>query len=101
MFPALVIGNVWATRKDSRVEAVKMLIVRPLDYLDESAVKTPIIAADWIGAGVGERVIVVSGSAARCAAPPDMADATRVTVGDQSIPVDATVIGIIDGEEII
>ena len=89
MFPALVIGNVWATRKDSRVDAVKMLIVRPLDYLNENDLKPPIIAADWIGAGVGERVIVVSGSAARCAA------------GDQSIPVDATVIGIIDGEELI
>ena len=89
MFPALVIGNVWATRKDSRVEAIKMLIVRPLNYLDESDVNPPIIAADWIGAGVGERVIVVSGSAARCAA------------GDHSIPVDASVIGIIDGEDIV
>jgi ethanolamine utilization protein EutN len=88
MFPALVIGNVWATRKDSRIEAVKLLIVKPLDYLNESSEMTPIIAADWIGAGVGERVIVVSGSAARCAA------------GDQSIPVDASIIGIIDGEEI-
>jgi len=89
MFPALVIGNVWATRKDARVEAIKMLIVRPLNYLDESVVNPPIIAADWIGAGVGERVIVVSGSAARCAA------------GDHSIPVDASVIGIIDGEDIV
>lgn len=88
MFPALVIGNVWATRKDSRIEAVKLLIVRPLDYLDENAVRTPVIAADWIGAGVGERVIVVTGGSARYAA------------GDQSIPVDATVIGIIDGEDI-
>jgi len=89
MFPALVIGNVWATRKDSRVESIKMLIVRPLDYLDENTKNSPIIAADWIGAGVGERVIVVSGSAARCAA------------GDHSIPIDASVIGIIDGEDIV
>ena len=89
MFPAIVIGNVWATRKDSRIDSVKLLIVRPLDYLDESVISPPIIAADWIGAGVGERVIVVSGSAARCAA------------GDPSIPVDASVIGIIDGEDII
>jgi ethanolamine utilization protein EutN len=89
MFPALVIGNVWATRKDSRVEAIKMLIVKPLNYTDESAEQTPVIVADWIGAGVGERVIVVTGSAARCAA------------GDQGIPIDASVIGIIDGEEIV
>ena len=89
MFPALVIGNVWATRKDSRVDSIKMLIVRPLDYLNENAINPPIIAADWIGAGVGDRVIVVSGSAARCAA------------GDSSIPIDESVIGIIDGEEIV
>ena len=89
MFPALVIGNVWATRKDSRIEAIKLLIVRPLDFLDEGAYNPPIIAADWIGAGVGERVIVTSGSAARCAA------------GDHSVPVDASVIGIIDGEDIV
>ena len=88
MFPALVIGNVWATRKDSRIDAVKLLVVRPLDYLDKNAVMTPVIAADWIGAGVGERVIVATGSAARRAA------------GDPSIPVDASVIGIIDGEDI-
>jgi len=89
MFPALVIGNVWATRKDSRIEAIKLLIVRPLDFLDENTYNQPIIAADWIGAGVGERVIVVSGSAARCAA------------GDHMVPVDASVIGIIDGEDIV
>ena len=89
MFPALVIGNVWATRKDSRIDAVKLLIVRPLDYSDSGSVKTPVIAADWIGAGAGERVIVATGGAARCAA------------GDQAVPIDAAVIGIIDGEDII
>ena len=89
MFPAEVIGKVWATRKDSRIEAIKLLIVKPLDYLNEGSKMTPVIAADRIGAGIGERVIVVSGSTARCAA------------GDQSIPVDASVIGIIDGEEIV
>jgi len=89
MFPAVVIGNVWATRKDSRVDAIKLLIVKPLDYLNENSKAAPVIAADWIGAGVGERVIVVSGSTARCAA------------GDLSIPVDASIIGIIDGEEIV
>ena len=41
-----------------------------------------------IGAGVGETVIVVGGSSARNAA------------GDVSIPVDATVVGIVDDLEI-
>jgi len=89
MFPALVIGNVWATRKDSRIEGIKLLVVRPLDYLNEGAENQPVIAADWIGAGVGERVIVATGSAARCAS------------GNNSIPIDASVIGIIDGEDIV
>ena len=55
---------------------------------DETADKTPLVAADTIGAGVGETVIVVGGSSARNAA------------GDVSIPVDATVVGIVDDLEI-
>ena len=47
-----------------------------------------LVAADTIGAGVGETVIVVGGSSARNAA------------GDVSIPVDATVVGIVDDLEI-
>ena len=48
----------------------------------------PIIAADTIGAGVGETVIYVGGSSARSAA------------GDMSVPVDATVVGIVDDQEL-
>ena len=48
----------------------------------------PIVSADIIGAGVGETVLVVSGSSARSA------------VGDMGIPVDATVVGIVDDQEI-
>ena len=50
--------------------------------------RAPVVAADLIGAGVGETVIVVSGSSARSA------------VGDMSIPVDATVVGIVDDLEL-
>lgn len=44
--------------------------------------------ADIIGAGVGETVIIVGGSSARSAA------------GDMAVPVDATVVGIVDDQEI-
>lgn len=85
---AKVIGTIWATRKEQRLSGLKLLIVRPLDILNEEAQKPPIVAADIIGAGVGETVLIVSGSSARSAA------------GDMHIPVDATVVGIVDDREI-
>ena len=85
---AKVIGNIWATRKEEKLSGLKLLLVKPLDVLDETVDKSPLDAADTIGAGVGETVIIVGGSSARNAA------------GDVSIPVDATVVGIVDDLEI-
>ena len=79
---AKVIGNIWATRKEEKLAGLK------LDVLTGKAERPPIVAADIIGAGVGETVLVVGGSSARSAA------------GDMSIPVDATVVGIVDDQEI-
>ena len=45
--------------------------------------KKTIVAADYIGAGIGDRVIIVTGSSAR-------------RVFDAETPVDATIVGIID-----
>lgn len=85
---AKVIGNIWATRKDEKLSGLKLLLVKPIDVLEAAEEKSPIVAADMIGAGVGETVIIVGGSSARNAA------------GDSSIPVDATVVGIVDDLEI-
>ena len=85
---AKVIGNIWATRKEEALEGFKLLLVKPVDVLNEGKDFAPIVAADIIGAGVGETVIIVSGSSAR--------NATRNT----SIPVDATVVGIVDDLEV-
>ena len=71
-----VIGNLWATKKDPRLNGQKLLIVKIND-------KT-VIAADIIGAGVDDTVIVVSGTASRIAA------------GSNDIPVDLAVVGIVD-----
>ncbi|MGI6181295.1 MAG: EutN/CcmL family microcompartment protein [Agathobaculum sp.] len=84
---AKVIGNIWATRKEERLAGYKLLIVQPINILDGSRDRTPIVAADTIGAGMGETVIIVGGSSARSAA------------GDMSVPVDATVVGIVDDKE--
>lgn len=83
-----VIGNIWATRKEEKLAGLKLLIVQPINIIDGSNHKVPIVAADIIGAGIGETVIMVGGSSARGAA------------GSMDIPVDATVVGIVDGQEI-
>lgn len=83
-----VIGSIWATRKDEKLSGVKLLIVQPLDLVTGRTVGDPLVVADYIGAGEGERVIYTSGSSARKAAERDF------------IPIDATVVGIIDDQEI-
>lgn len=85
---AKVIGNIWATRKEEKLAGIKLLIVQPMNIIDGTNDKIPIIAADIIGAGIGETVIIVGGSSARGAA------------GSLDIPVDATVVGIVDDHEI-
>lgn len=85
---AKVIGTIWATRKEDKLAGLKLLLVQPINPLDGTPDKVPMVAADIIGAGVGETVIIVSGSSARSAA------------GDMSIPVDASVVGIVDDQEI-
>lgn len=78
-----VVGNVWATRKDEALNGLKLLVVQPIDYSSGKDLPS-LIATDIIGAGIGETVLVVSGSSARMAA------------GRRDIPVDATIVGIID-----
>lgn len=85
---AKVIGTIWSTRKDEKLRSYKLLVVQPINLLTGAKEVAPIIAADTIGAGVGETVIYVGGSSARSAA------------GDMSVPVDATVVGIVDDQEL-
>ncbi len=85
---AKVIGNIWATRKEATLTGMKLLIVQPIDILqDDEPIGTPIVAADMIGAGMGETVIIVTGSTA------------RVATGTAEASVDATVVGIVDDKE--
>lgn len=81
MIAARVIDNIWATRKVDSLRGFKLMLV---EVLDESLKGSKLIAVDEIGAGIGERVIIVTGSAA------------RRMVGNDSIPVDAAIVGIID-----
>ncbi|MBS4030924.1 MAG: EutN/CcmL family microcompartment protein [Clostridiales bacterium] len=82
-----VVGNVWSTRKDDSLIGIKLMVVQLLDTPEEKPVKT-IVAADLIGAGVGEMVILTIGSSAR-----------KVDGLDNS-PIDATIVGIVDENEL-
>jgi len=83
-----VIGNVWATRKEDSLNGLKLMVVKRIDITDTSIDKNEtFVAVDFIGAGIGERVLVVTGSSA------------RKSLDREDIPVDATIVGIIDEVE--
>ncbi len=82
-----IVGNIVATRKDPRLEGLKLLLVRPLTLRGEDE-SNYLVAIDTVGAGYREKVLVVSGSSARMAE------------GLKDKPVDAAIIGIIDTIEV-
>jgi ethanolamine utilization protein EutN len=83
-----VVGNVVATQKNRKLEGAKLLLVQPLG-LDDAPRSTTLLAIDSVGAGVGEKVLVViEGKAAGQA------------LGRKFAAVDAAIIGIIDAVEI-
>jgi ethanolamine utilization protein EutN len=80
---ARIVGTVVATRKDPRLVSNKLLLARPVDPQGK-AEGNYLVAVDTVDAGVGETVLIVSGSSARMAS------------GMKDCPVDAAVVGIID-----
>lgn len=78
-----VIGTVWATRKDPKLIGMKFLLVREMD-LDGTPMKTVVVAADAVGAGEGETVLVAQGSSGR-----------QTEITDKK-PVDAVIMAIVD-----
>ncbi|HIW21635.1 MAG TPA: EutN/CcmL family microcompartment protein [Candidatus Dorea intestinavium] len=82
MLVGKVVGSVVSTRKCDSLVGSKFMIVEILDKIGSSNQK--LVAVDKIGAGVGEDVLIATGSAARVGT--EMADS----------PVDAAIVGIID-----
>lgn len=76
-----VVGSVVATRKNERLLGNKFMIIEPLKKMQASG---RIVAIDNVGAGIGEIVLVATGSAARIGCKMEEA------------PVDAAIVGIID-----
>lgn len=87
MFLGRVIGEVWATRKVADLEGMRLLVVEPVDQRADPAARkvTPVVAADPIGADLGERVVVAFGKAARVACG-----------GDGDFAFEAAIVGIVD-----
>jgi ethanolamine utilization protein EutN len=83
---AKIVGTVVATRKDPRLVSNKLLVVRPVDPRGKGD-GNYLVAVDTVDAGVGETVLIVSGSSARMAS------------GLKDCPVDAAIVGIIDTVE--
>jgi ethanolamine utilization protein EutN len=88
MIIAKVIGNVWATRKDEQLSGFKFMVVQPLNYVGQKHKDSTFVAVDQIGAGVGETVLIVKGSSA------------RRSVEKENLPIDASIVGIIDKVEV-
>lgn len=81
-----VIGHVWATKKEETLNGLKLMVIQ--EDTPGSQKKAIHVAADTVGAGIGEQVLVVSGSTARKA------------FGRDDIPVDLAIVGIIDSIEV-
>ena len=64
MHLATVVGTLWSTKKDDSLTGLRFLVVQPHNA-DGTLAKNTMIAADNVGAGIGERVLVVHGRAAR------------------------------------
>ena len=61
MYLAKVIGNVVATKKSDTLLGYKLMIIQPVDASLSPAHREQ-VAADFVGAGVGEYVLVGTGS---------------------------------------
>jgi ethanolamine utilization protein EutN len=83
MYLGRVVGSIWATMKDHRLEGHRLLMVQPLTPELQPTGKR-LICADWTGAGAGELVYWTHSREASYAFLPE------------DVPVDSTIVGIVD-----
>lgn len=82
MFLGVVVGNVVATHKEPNFTGNKLLAV---EIVEESGNKQTVVAIDAVGAGVGDRVVVlVEGGSA------------RMILDNPNAPTNTVIAGIID-----
>ena len=76
-----VVGSVVSTRKNDKLVGSKFMIVETMAGTGDAK---RVVAVDDIGAGIGEMVLVATGSAA------------RIGCDQEKAPIDAAIVGIID-----
>lgn len=81
MLTAKLVDHIWATKKAENMSGFKLMMAEVLSGTLEGQ---RLVVVDVIGAGIGDRVLVTTGSSA------------RRMLGDDNLPVDAAVVGIID-----
>ena len=82
-----VLGHAVSSRKDPKLEGAKLLVVVEVEPAGTEREELHVVA-DTLGAGEGDTVLVVIGSAAR------MTEPTR------GQPIDALVVGIVDSVDV-
>ena len=82
MLTAKLTGHIWSTRKAESLNGLKLMQAEVIGGGSDSGKR--IIVVDIISAGIGDRVIITTGSSA------------RRMLGNDDVPVDAVVVGIID-----
>ena len=87
MLLAHVVGAVVSTVKDERLQGVPLLLLRPATGAAAAEAAT-FVAVDSLGAGRGDLVLVAQGGAA------------RETAATRSVPTDATIVAILDRDEV-
>lgn len=87
MMIAQVIGTVVSSQKEPTLEGLRLLVCQPVNA-EGDQVGQAVVAADAVGAGVGEMILYATGSSA------------RQTIATQNRPVDAVVMAIVDNWEV-
>lgn len=87
MFLGKVVGTLVSTQKEASLDGLKFLVVRRLT-IDNEEEAGYVVAADAVGAGLDEVVMVATGSSAR---------QTKFT---DKRPCDAVIMGIVDSWEV-
>ena len=82
-----VAGTLVSSRKEDTLEGLKFLVIKQLD-VEDAETGGYVVAADAVGAGVGEVVLYATGSAA------------RQTVLTHERPCDAVIMAIVDTWEV-
>jgi len=87
MYIGKVVGTVVSTVKDEKVVSCKFQIVQELDEFNEPREKH-VVAADTVGAGQGDLVLIAQGSSA------------RQTTQTDGRPIDAAIFAVIDSWDV-